>query len=148
VGWVEETVKVVAGANFIACHNASTETTPPTGPLHVKVYGCMLQLTCFSGAAVTLVYKEETMAALWALRCLTEGIDGVLGAIVSGSLTRWEASFWGNSAEMPARKDTVKAMMKAEARWTRRGKNFYLRRTSTPLSGAPPNVSRETPQEM
>jgi len=146
--WVEETAKLVAAASFIACQNAEEAKRAVHGPLHVRVYGCMLQLTCSSGAALTLVYREETTAALWALRSLTEGIDGVLGAIVSGSLTRWEASYWENTLEMPGRKATAQAMMRAAGRWNRLGKSSYRKRDSIPSNGAPPNVSRETTEEM
>jgi hypothetical protein len=148
MAWAEELAKVVAAGSFIACHNGQQEKPATHGPLHVRVYGSTLQLTCSFGAGLTLVYKEETMAALWALRCLTEGIDGVLGAIQSGSLIRWEANFWENTLTMPERKDTEKAMMRAVARWSRLGRGSYRPKDSSRLNGVPPNVSRETPEEM
>jgi len=148
VSWLQTEAKIVAGASFISCLSAEENQHQPAGPLHVKVYGCMLHLTCSSGAAVTLVYSAETTAALWALRCLTEGIDGVLGAIQSGNLMRWEGSFWQSTETIPDRKATKLLMRKAVRLWTRHGKSYAPLTDSIPSIGAPPNVSRETPEEM
>jgi hypothetical protein len=146
--WAEQLAKLVAGASFTACLSALKEQKPISGPLHVRVYGCMLQLTCFSGAAATLVYSEETTAALWALRCLTDEIDGVLGAIQSGNLTRWEASFWESTLPMPGQKDIENAMRRAARRWNQHGKSLSPRTARRKPIGAPPEQLPTSREEM
>lgn len=136
--WLEREAKIVAAASFIACQIEQEAGLEPQRPLSVRVYGCMLQLTCSCGAACTLLFKEETTAALWALLCLTEQTDGVLGAIQLASLTGWRANYWPNTEATPDRGDTVRRMRKAARLGNPPGRNSPRKGIRGQLSGEPP----------
>lgn len=146
--WLDRELKIVAAGNFVACHTAQEAGLIPPGRISVQVTGSLLRLTCACGSVCMLAYKEETMAALWGLRCLTDQIDGVLGAIQQGSLTMLQMPYFPITEATPERRDLLRAMKRAARGVTYRGTSSSTRTTKASRStGGQPNVSRET-EEM
>src|SRR3982750_3955791 len=147
--WHERDLKIVALASFISCQIGQEAGTIPAGRVSAIVYGCCLRLTCVCGAVCTLVYREETMAALWGLRCLTEQYGAVPGAIQTGNLTELHLNYWQNTAELPTRASLLSLMRKAVRPVRQAGTNSSTRRKNRNLLiGGQRNVSRETLEDM